>query len=111
MTSLAGKVKGLAGAIVDGCATDITEIEEMAFPVNARCLSPITTKGLALEGEINAQVQVGGVPANPRDLVRADSSGVLILDPEIAGRLVEEAEARQERGAGTGATVKRRQDF
>jgi regulator of RNase E activity RraA len=98
MTSLAAKVKGLAGAVVDGCVTDIDEIEEMAFPVYARGLTTITTKGLALEGEINTQVQIGGVPVSPGDLVVADSNGVLILTPEMAAQMVEESESRQKRG-------------
>jgi regulator of RNase E activity RraA len=38
------KLKGIAGAIVDGCATDIAEIEEMKFPVYSRHISAITTK-------------------------------------------------------------------
>jgi 4-hydroxy-4-methyl-2-oxoglutarate aldolase len=98
MTSLAAKVKGLAGAVVDGCVTDIDEIEEMALPVYARHLTTITTKGLALEGEINTQVQIGGVPVSPGDLVVADSNGVLILSPEMAAQMVEESERRQKRG-------------
>ncbi|MGD9317124.1 MAG: RraA family protein [Anaerolineae bacterium] len=98
MTSLAAKVKGLAGAVVDGCVTDIDEIEEMAFPVYARGLTTITTKGLALEGEINTQVQIGGVPVSLGDLVVADSNGVLILTPEMAAQMVEESESRQKRG-------------
>ena len=98
MTSLAAKVKGLAGAVVDGFVTDIDEIEEMAFPVYARGLTTITTKGLALDGEINTQVQIGGVPVSPGDLVVADSNGVLILSPEVAAQMVEESERRQKRG-------------
>jgi len=95
ITTLAAKLEGLAGAVVDGCATDLVEIQELAFPVYARRLSPLTTKGLALEGEINTQVQIGGVPVNPGDLVVADSNGVLIMSPEVAERVVDEAEKRQ----------------
>ncbi len=97
MTSLAAKVKGIAGAIVDGCATDITEIEEMKFPVYCRHPSPITTKGLALEGEINTQVQIGGVPVNPGDLIVADVNGVLVIPQALAPKLIEASEAREQR--------------
>lgn len=97
MTALAAKVKGLAGAVVDGCATDLTEIQELAFPVYARRLSVLTTKGLALEGEINIRIQVGGVPVEPGDLVVADSNGILIVPPEVAEAVVDEAEQRQKR--------------
>jgi len=97
MTSLAAKLKGVAGAIVDGCATDSAEIEEMKFPVYSRHISPITTKGLALEGEINTQVLIGGVPVNPGDLIVADVNGVLILPASLAPQLIEASEAREHR--------------
>ena len=97
MTSLAAKIKGIAGAIVDGGATDITEIEEMKFPVYSRQVTSITTKSLALEGEINTQVQIGGVPVNPGDLIVADVNGILVLPPKLAAEVIEASEARERR--------------
>jgi len=99
MTSLAAKMRGLSGTIVDGCATDILEIEDLAYPVYARSVTALTTKALAEGGEINTQVQIGGVAVNPGDLIVADSDGILIMSPETAAELVEQAEARQKRGA------------
>ncbi len=99
MTSLAAKIRGIAGTIVDGCATDFLEIQEFAFPVYARSITALTTKGLAESGEINTQVQIGGVAVNPGDLVVADSDGILIMSPEAAAELVDQAEVRQKRGA------------
>jgi regulator of RNase E activity RraA len=99
MTSLAAKRRGIAGTIVDGCATDFVEIQELAFPVYARSITALTTKGLAESGEINTSIQIGGVVVNPGDLVVADSDGILIMSPELAAELVEQAEARQKRGA------------
>ncbi len=99
MTSLAAKMRGIAGTIVDGCATDFLEIQELAYPVYARSITALTTKGLAESGEINTQIQIGGVAVNPGDLVVADSDGILILSPEAAAEMVDQAEARQKRGA------------
>jgi regulator of RNase E activity RraA len=99
MTSLAAKVRGIAGTIVDGCATDIVEIEELVYPVYARSITALTTKALAEGGEINTQIQIGGVVVNPGDLVVADSDGILIMSPETAAEMVAQAEARQKRGA------------
>ena len=98
LTSLAAQLRGVAGVIVDGCVTDYTEIEEMRFPVYGRTITALTTKGLALEGEINVPIQIGGVTVHPGDLVVADSDGILILTPEMAAQVVDEAEARQKRG-------------
>jgi regulator of RNase E activity RraA len=99
MTSLAAKMRGITGTIVDGCATDFVEIEELSYPVYARSITALTTKALAEGGEINTQIQVGGVTVNPGDLVVADSDGILIMTPELAAEMVEQAEARQKRGA------------
>ncbi len=97
MTALASKIRGLAGAVVDGCATDLTEIEEMQFPVYSRGISAITTKSLALEGEINTQVQIGGIPVNPGDLIVADVNGVLVVPQELAPKIIEACDAREKR--------------
>jgi 4-hydroxy-4-methyl-2-oxoglutarate aldolase len=99
MTSLAAKVRGLAGSIVDGCATDFLEIQELAYPVYARSVTALTTKGLAEGGEINTPIHIGGVVVNPGDLVVADSDGILVMTPEIAAEIVDHAEERQKRGA------------
>lgn len=97
MTSLAAKLKGLAGTIVDGPATDIMEIAEMGYPVYCRGASAMTTKSTGAEGEINTPVQVGGVPVHPGDLIVADANGVLVLTPEAAAAVIEASEAREKR--------------
>jgi 4-hydroxy-4-methyl-2-oxoglutarate aldolase len=89
----------LAGSIVDGCATDFLEIQELAYPVYARSVTALTTKGLAEGGEINTPIHIGGVVVNPGDLVVADSDGILVMTPEIAAEIVDHAEERQKRGA------------
>jgi len=97
ITSLAAKLKGVAGVIVDGCVTDIADIEKMQFPVYCRCVSAITTKGLALEGEINTPIQIGGVPVNPGDLIVSDTNGILVLPPMLAAKLIDACESREKR--------------
>jgi 4-hydroxy-4-methyl-2-oxoglutarate aldolase len=99
MTSLAAKRKGLAGAVVDGPATDVVEIAQMGFPVFCRGASAITTKSTGAEGEINTPVQIGGVPVHPGDLIVADSNGVLVLSPAAAASVIEASEAREKREA------------
>ena len=99
MTTLAAKMRGLAGVIIDGCVTDILEIEETQLPVYGRAISALTTKGLAMEGEINTTVQIGGAPVNPGDLVVADSDGIVIMPPAVAAQIVDKAEVGESRSA------------
>lgn len=92
MTSLGALVKGVTATIVDGPATDVVEIEEMEYLVFSRGISPITTRSLAMSGEINTVVQCGGVSVAPGDIILADDNGVLVLKPDQVAALVEHCE-------------------
>lgn len=97
---LAAKLKGVAGIIVDGPATDVKEITEMGVPVFATGLSAVTTKLVGLDGEINTTIQCGGATVNPGDLIFADDNGVLVIAPKDAERLLEMAEISEEKEVG-----------
>ena len=77
--TLAMKLGGVKAGIIDGPATDLSEIEEFDLPMWSRGLSSITTRLLGLEGAMNVPVSVGGVVVNPGDAVLADEQGVLVL--------------------------------
>jgi len=96
VVTLAARLKGVAGAVIDGPATDADEIKEIGLPVYCRGISAITTKLLGLAGEINTAVQCGGVSVQPGDLILADANGVLVLRPSEAAAVAQEALARQE---------------
>jgi regulator of RNase E activity RraA len=97
VVTMAAHLRGFAGAVVDGVATDLVEIVELKFPVYCTGTSAITTKILGLGGEINTPVQCGGVIVHPGDLVTADANGVLVIPPEDVESVMEEALKRQER--------------
>jgi len=94
--TLAAQLKKVAGGIVDGCATDIDEIEELGFPLYSNGISAITTKLLGFGGEINTIVQCGGVTVHPGDLIVADANGILVLRPAEAKEVAERALFMQE---------------
>src|SRR5207248_11442115 len=75
------QARGVAGAIVDGALTDKVEIEDMRFPVFGRCISPLTTRGPGLTGELNVPVRCGGLIVNPGDIVLTDDDGMIVLPP------------------------------
>jgi regulator of RNase E activity RraA len=87
---------GIAGAAVDGPATDFSEIRKLGLPMWCRGPSPITTKILGLDGAINVPVTVGGQVVNPGDAVFADESGVLVVPPDRAKAVAERAIAMQD---------------
>jgi 4-hydroxy-4-methyl-2-oxoglutarate aldolase len=99
MTALAASLRGIAAVIIDGVATDLSEMQDAETPVFCRGLSAMTTKGLAHDGEINTPVAIGGVAVCPGDLVLADANGILVLSPQLAEKMIAEVEERQAKSA------------
>jgi 4-hydroxy-4-methyl-2-oxoglutarate aldolase len=87
--SVGAVAKGVVGAVVDGVLTDRVEIEDLAFPVFGRGISPITTRAPGLTGELNVPVRCGGLIVNPGDIVLADDDGIIVLPPGRVADIVE----------------------
>ncbi len=92
MASLAAKLKGVAGLIVDGGVRDLEEMVEFAFPVFARHVVPTTGRTRLSIDEIGVPVTVDGVRVAPGDLIVADGSGIVSLPAARAAELVALAE-------------------
>jgi len=94
MTSLAAKMRGAAGVIIDGSVTDVVEIRQQAMPTFARAISARIGRRLGLPGgAINEPVECGGVLVRPGDLVVADDNGIVVMPPQVAEEV--HAAARQ----------------
>jgi regulator of RNase E activity RraA len=104
--TVAAKAAGAVAGIVDGPCTDLTEIKDSDFPMWCRGMSPITTRLYNLGGTLNLPVSCGNVVVRPGDVILADESGVLVLGPDEADAIADEAIARQNRGLKTQDRVK-----
>lgn len=82
--AVAAKASGAVAAIIDGPATDFSEIRAEDFPVWCKGPSPITTRIYGIGGSFNVPIGCGGVGVNPGDAVLADESGVLFLPADVA---------------------------
>jgi 4-hydroxy-4-methyl-2-oxoglutarate aldolase len=91
--SLAAKVKGISGSIVDGMVRDVDEAREAGYPLFARGAVPFTARGRIVEGSWNEPIEIGGVAVSPGDFVIADGSGVVFLDETHASDILEVAKA------------------
>lgn len=87
--------KQLAGVVTNGAITDWDALTQLALPTYARGSSPMTTRALALEGEINTAVAIEGVTIHPGDLVVGDDDGLFIVPSHRADALADAAEAKQ----------------
>ena len=91
------KMAGVKAGVIDGPATDFSEIHKTDMPMWCRGPSPITTKILGTEGAINVPVSVGGQVIEPGDAVLCDESGVVVLKPDVAESYARRAIEMQER--------------
>lgn len=87
--------KQLAGVITNGAITDWAALSQLNLPCYAQTTSPLTTRALELEGEINTAVAIDGVTINPGDLVLGDDDGIFVIPPHRAEALADAAEAKQ----------------
>jgi 4-hydroxy-4-methyl-2-oxoglutarate aldolase len=91
--------RGCAGLVVDGAVRDVDGIDATGLPTVARHVYPATRTNEG-PGAANVVVTCGGVLVGPGDIVRADSSGVVVIPAGAADALLEAAEAvaAKERG-------------
>jgi regulator of RNase E activity RraA len=82
LMSTAAKVRGLAGAVIDGGARDIDEIEEIGFPVFSRSVTPATSVGRYVSVSKQVPVMCAGVLVRPGDWVVGDWTGVVVVPAE-----------------------------
>jgi 4-hydroxy-4-methyl-2-oxoglutarate aldolase len=90
--SLAAKVKGVAGVIVDGACRDVDEGRDVELPIYARAGTPVTARGRIVEESFNEPIRIGHVAVRPGDLVIADWSGVVFVSQDRAEEIVQAAE-------------------
>jgi len=76
LASLAAARKGIAGAVIDGGARDIEEIEASGFSIRARHLVPTGGRKRIRVEAIGEPVVVDGVTVSPGDIIVADGTGV-----------------------------------
>lgn len=93
LLSLAARLKGLSGVVVDGACRDVDESREVGFPVYARAVVPVTARGRIMQHSVNEEIQLAGAQVHPGDLVIADGSGVVVIPRALEEKALSEAEA------------------
>jgi 4-hydroxy-4-methyl-2-oxoglutarate aldolase len=83
LLSTAARVRGAAGALMDGCVRDVKPIRAMGFPVFHGGIGPLDTKGRARIAAIDIPVLCAGVAISPGDLIFGDADGVVAV-PQTA---------------------------
>ena len=87
---LNAKVRGVAGIVVDGAWRDTCDIRRAKYPVFARAVVP-NGPHKGYPGDVNVQIQCGGVSVNPGDIIVGDDDGVVVVPQEKAKAVLERA--------------------
>ena len=91
--TVAAQSRGIAGLVLDGSVRDLSAIQALDFPVFARgtCLRGT---GKAPEGSVGETISCGSTPVRTGDLIVADESGIVVIPPAEAERILEKAGER-----------------
>jgi len=79
LLSTAARCRGATGAVIDGIARDLRQIEEMKFPVFAAGVRPISSKGRVVAIAYGGRIKCGGVNVEEGDLIVGDVDGVTVV--------------------------------
>jgi len=99
LMATACKARGLSGAVIDGAARDVDEIEALEFPVFSRSITPATSVGRYVSIGKNIPVQCAGVTVNPDDIIVGGSDGVVVVPRDKAAQILEIAQKIDEKEA------------
>lgn len=84
------RMRGISGVILDGAARDIDDISEMDYPVFSRTKAPNAGEPKGY-GELQVEIECGGIQVRPGDWIIADDSGVMVIPRERAVEIANRA--------------------
>jgi 4-hydroxy-4-methyl-2-oxoglutarate aldolase len=79
LLSTASRVRGAAGALMDGMVRDVKAIRAMGFPVFHGGIGPLDSKGRGKVVQIDVPVECAGVRIVSGDLIFGDADGVIVV--------------------------------
>jgi 4-hydroxy-4-methyl-2-oxoglutarate aldolase len=104
--SLAAKLKGVEGVIVDGTCRDVDDSRDAGFPVYARAATPMTARGRVVEASMGEPIRVADLHVAQDDYVIADWSGAVFLPADRAEEIITTAEGLAAREAAMAEAVR-----
>jgi 4-hydroxy-4-methyl-2-oxoglutarate aldolase len=79
---------GLVGCVIDGVTRDIDEYKQLNLPVYGKGFIQQSIRDRCACAGYAIEVQLGGVPVRPGDLVMADENGVCVVPQEKAAEVL-----------------------
>ncbi|HWA93845.1 MAG TPA: RraA family protein [Terracidiphilus sp.] len=105
LLSTAARARGARGAVVDGLVRDVRKIQSLGFPVFARGIKPVDSKGRGAIIDYNVPVDCAGVLVQPGDLIVADYDGVIAIPFAGLPAVIEKATDKVKKENGSRAEL------
>jgi regulator of RNase E activity RraA len=105
LLSTAAKARGARGAVIDGLVRDVRKIEAVGFPVFARGIKPVDSKGRGTIIDYNVPIECGGARVAPGDLIVADYDGVIAVPAEVLPNVIQLATEKVDKENGSRAEL------
>ena len=87
---------GAVGMVINGCLRDVDEIRSRQFPVYFKGGCPIKSSPTLETVGINIPVEIGNTQICPGDYMVMDATGIVIIPPQKAEQICNEAERIQQ---------------
>lgn len=107
LLSTAAQVRGARGAVIDGLIRDVRKIQSIGFPVFARGIKPIDSRGRGGIIDYNVPIECAGVRVSPGDLIVADFDGVIAVPAEVLPNVIQLASEKVTKENGSRAELKK----
>jgi 5-oxopent-3-ene-1,2,5-tricarboxylate decarboxylase/2-hydroxyhepta-2,4-diene-1,7-dioate isomerase len=88
--ALRAQVRGAAAIITDGGVRDFTAVAGLEMPTYFANPHPAVLGRRHIPWDTDITIACGGTTVQPGDIIVADSDGILVIPPAIAGELVED---------------------
>jgi regulator of RNase E activity RraA len=80
---------GLVGCVIDGVTRDIDEYKQLNLPVYGKGFIQQSIRNRCACAGYAIEVQLGGVPVRPGDLIMADENGVCVVPKDSMAEVLE----------------------
>jgi 4-hydroxy-4-methyl-2-oxoglutarate aldolase len=101
LLSTAARARGARGGVIDGLVRDVRKIQALAFPVFARGIKPVDSKGRGCIIDYNVPIECAGARVSPGDLVFADYDGVVVVPEAVLPEAIQLATEKVEKENGS----------